>query len=343
MTTLFARCERKSCEESAVSFSKYCWNHADQGPYLLALREGIGRADRNAPLTLNLKKVECEELDFSQLHLKGSFLDQVKMSRCAFIGTDLSDANLTGASFTYCDFVGADLSRASLTRSKCAHTSFSFSDLRGAQLVEAVFRDTDFMGTALWRANLWNADISGAAHIKKKNFNHPSKPEDPRRARMLESDPKVALECYRTVKHYFYEKGLVEDGSWAGYRELTMERKVFYRARDIRYVPSLLMDLLSGYTEKPNRAILAAMCIILIFGLIYYLTGALRPTLDTQIPINLWDSIYFSFITFTTVGFGDFVPKPSAWVRMLVCIEAFSGPFMSGLYIFTLTRRYSTQ
>ncbi|OIO39647.1 MAG: hypothetical protein AUJ72_00215 [Candidatus Omnitrophica bacterium CG1_02_46_14] len=26
----------------------------------------------------------------------------------------------------------------------------------------------------------------------------------------------------------------------------------------------------------------------------------------------------------------------------LVCVEAFSGPFMIGLYIFTLTRRYAT-
>ncbi len=341
MTAPLTRCERGSCEESALSFSKYCWSHVEQGPYRSALKEAVARADRSVPLTLNLKKVECEGLDFSHLNLKGSFLDQAKMSQCAFIGSNLSDANLIGASFTHCEFVGADLSRANFTRAKCAHSNFSFSDLRGTYLVEAVFRDTDFMGVVLWRANLWNADLSGAAHIKKKSFCHPSKPEDSRRARLLETDPLVALEAYRSVKHYFSEKGLVEDAGWAAYRELTMERKCFYRSKDIRYFPSLMMDILSGYTEKPDRVVLSSIGFILLFGLTYYLTNAVRPTMDIQTPTGLWDNIYFSFITFTTVGFGDFVPKASVWVRMLVCAEAFSGPFMAGLFIFTLTRRYS--
>ena len=117
MTNPFPRCEHSPCEESALSFSKSCWNHVDQGAYLVTLKEAVGRMDPGVPQALNLKKVECEGLDLSHLSLKGSILGQVKMSRCTLIGADLSEANLIGASLSRCDFVGADLSRASLTQS----------------------------------------------------------------------------------------------------------------------------------------------------------------------------------------------------------------------------------
>ncbi|OIO37819.1 MAG: hypothetical protein AUJ71_04530 [Candidatus Omnitrophica bacterium CG1_02_49_16] len=71
--------------------------------------------------------------------------------------------------------------------------------------------------------------------------------------------------------------------------------------------------------------------------------NAVQPTLSAAGDrLRLVDATYFSFITFTTVGFGDFVPRAAALSRGLACVEAFLGPFMIGLYIFTLTRRYAT-
>ncbi len=341
MTNLRLRCAQSPCDEEAISFSKYCWGHTDQAGYPAVLQASVDQVAPGLVFYLNLKKVEIDALNLSHLKLKSSSFSQAKLSRCAFIGSDLSESNLIGANLTRCDFVGADLSSANLTRATLTHSTLSFADLRGACLVESVSRDTDFTGTLLWKVNLWNADISGAAHIKRKNFQDPSKPSDLERARLLETDALVSLESYRSVKHYFNQKGLHEDAGWAAYRELTMERKHFYKMKDSHYLPSLLMDILSGYTEKPNRVIISSIVMVLLFGLIYYLGAAVRPTLDTHVPMGLWENIYFSFMTFTTVGFGDFVPQSFAWVRMLVCVEAFSGPFMAGLYIFTLTRRYS--
>ena len=154
---------------------------------------------------------------------------------------------------------------------------------------------------------------------------------------------RSAYEAYGSVKHYFYRNGFYEAGRWAAYRELTMERKHFFEKRDLRYIPSLLMDLLSGYTEKPNRVILSSILIIAAFGFLYYAFNVTMPSNSGACSgqTTLGDSLYFSFITFTTVGYGDFVPRDVIWFRLLACIEAFSGPFMAGLYIFTLTRRYA--
>ena len=54
--------------------------------------------------------------------------------------------------------------------------------------------------------------------------------------------------------------------------------------------------------------------------------------------LSYWHSFYFSTITFTTVGFGDFFPIEKA-SRIFVMIEAGIGLFFYSLFIFTFGRR----
>ncbi len=59
---------------------------------------------------------------------------------------------------------------------------------------------------------------------------------------------------------------------------------------------------------------------ILIWGLFYYWQGCL-PSMES--------SIYFSGVTYTTVGYGDLI-LPTPW-RMLAPLEAMTGILMNGL------------
>ena len=59
--------------------------------------------------------------------------------------------------------------------------------------------------------------------------------------------------------------------------------------------------------------------------------------------MNIVDYVYFSTITFTTVGFGDFLPRAYPLFRVMAAAEAFLGVFLSGLFIFTLARKYSAR
>ncbi len=51
----------------------------------------------------------------------------------------------------------------------------------------------------------------------------------------------------------------------------------------------------------------------------------------------LFDSLYFSFVTFTTVNYGDFeLISPAG--RVLAGLEAFLGAFLLALLVFVLGR-----
>ncbi len=328
------------CAESALSYSEYCWSHlVDSERWLTVLVDALKDMPAD-PVALNLKKVEARGLDFSHLNLRGSSFSQAHLSDTLFVGSDLGSADMIGARFHGCDFVGGDMKNSNFTRAALNHCSFSYADLRGAYFVEAQFKEVDLMGAILYDAVLWNSDLSGAKHLKKRNF---IDPDDPHKCALSETNTILAYESYRLLKHHLYDKGLYEDGSWAAYRELTMERRHFFKTRDARYFPSLMMDLVSGYTEKPNRVILSAFLIVLAFGVAYYLLNVPVPSADMAraTRTGFLECFYFSFITFTTVGYGDLIPRPVAGFQLLACVEAFSGPFMAGLYVFTLTRRYA--
>jgi voltage-gated potassium channel Kch len=53
---------------------------------------------------------------------------------------------------------------------------------------------------------------------------------------------------------------------------------------------------------------------------------------------SFWDPLYFSFVTFTTLGYGDIVPI-SGIAKLLVILESFAGYIMGGLLVAILARK----
>ena len=88
-----------------------------------------------------------------------------------------------------------------------------------------------------------------------------------------------------------------------------------------------------------NRLLIILALLISVITILWLDRDGLRDHADDQ--ISFVDVLYFGVITITTVGYGDFTPRAVPLFRLITCAEAFSGPFMAGLYIFTLTRRYA--
>jgi hypothetical protein len=54
--------------------------------------------------------------------------------------------------------------------------------------------------------------------------------------------------------------------------------------------------------------------------------------------IDLFESFYMSITTYTTLGYGDYLPM--GWTRGIVAVEALSGIILTPLFLIALTRRY---
>lgn len=100
--------------------------------------------------------------------------------------------------------------------------------------------------------------------------------------------------------------------------------------------------LLSGRITSNN--IVGSICIFLLLGLIwailFSLTNEFIPNSFSGLPGQFWqenfsDLIYFSFVTLTTLGFGDLLPT-SAIARFLVYLEAVVGVFYMAIVVSSL-------
>ena len=85
-------------------------------------------------------------------------------------------------------------------------------------------------------------------------------------------------------------------------------------------LPQLRNQPLYDHTRNLILALLAVLKIAWLFGLIYwweyndqFANGGLR---------NVWEAIYFSFVTTTTVGFGDVQPMVTGgWLKLVVVLQ----------------------
>ena len=62
-------------------------------------------------------------------------------------------------------------------------------------------------------------------------------------------------------------------------------------------------------------------------------------TLDMNLLVSKFgNALYFTIITFTTVGYGDIMPLN--WMKLVVSLESFLGVFFTASFVVTLSRRF---
>jgi Ion channel len=94
--------------------------------------------------------------------------------------------------------------------------------------------------------------------------------------------------------------------------------------------------ILWGWGERPLHVVASASAIIAFYAIGYLICG-IKPIADSRWDLIL-DSIYFSIITFATVGYGDITPG-SSWSKLLAASEGLMGIFFTGLFLVTFVKR----
>lgn len=334
-------CEDPSCKDKAISLSPFCWKHTpDKIQYIENLKKSLNESGSGERFVL--RKIVLRDSDLIRVDLKNSDLTQADFKNTNFSYSDVSGANLIGCNLEGCDltsvnFENSDLTRASLRKARLWH-----ADLSSANITEADITEADLWKCQMYMTRLWHTELKGVKSLTKQNFS--------KKIYGFLTCEKIdergvlsAEESYRTLKQYFIENGRYREASWASFKEKTMEKLWLRKNKNLAYIPMALMGFLSGYGEKPNRVIFSSATIIFIYSVIYYYLNAVATSYSSIRNNFFWDYIYYSMVTFTTLGYGDLVPKANIGYRLLAGSEAFIGAFMIGLFVFTLSRKYSAR
>jgi len=272
--------------------------------------------------------------------------------------------DLRGFVLRRCDLSGINLSKtadhpqgymlqgADLYRANFSHAHLFSADLSGAVLMKA-----NFNGANLQSANLENANLLGIQldHAKLHNIHWGERVVQEQQAVAEEKRGSMeraadlyleAEETYRNLRIHLERSGLFERAGDFFHREMVMRRKQMPRPSSARAI-SYLVDIFCGYGEKPLRVVLFSLAFIVFCAACYFLASGIiyqgqELGLNTRFSLlenlsHFMSCLYFSVVTFTTLGYGDVTPVGAT--RAIAAVEAFAGSFTMALYVVVFVKK----
>lgn len=270
-------------------------------------------------------------------NLEGAYLERANLEGVNLVchgskqGYSLARADLYRANLRNAHLFHIDLSQASLMKADCREANFHFANLSETNLLGARF-DGAKIENVTWGDELIHEKKGKLARKEKK-----------------QSDAndffEQAEEIFRSFRKVSESQGLFELAGHFFYKEMLMRRYQLPRFSFARGV-SKLVDIFCGYGERPLRVILFSLSFIVLCGLAYFFIGVsdagqlvkVNASIGLQENImSLFKGLYFSVVTFTTLGYGDLVPL--GYSRLVAAIEAFAGSFTLALFVVVFVKK----
>ncbi|MEA1966719.1 MAG: pentapeptide repeat-containing protein [Thermodesulfobacteriota bacterium] len=223
-------------------------------------------------------------------------LNECSAKRCGFGGVDLSHASI----------INADLSDATLSRSK-----LNYADLRASNLEKARLSETDLSWAVFTRANLSQTDLK-QSNVNGTNF----EVADMQGCRLL------GIKNFKKARWIGVDiRDLDLRGAYLVRRYIADENYLYEFQASSRFHRAiyLLWWASSDCGRSLFRWFVWLFCATLAFAAIYT-----QVNIDYGEYTTLFSPIYFSFVTLTTLGYGDAVPASLA-AQVFVTLQAITG------------------
>jgi hypothetical protein len=159
---------------------------------------------------------------------------------------------------------------------------------------------------------------------------------------------------YRELQRLYDENAFPERVHTYYLREMDFRRQQAWRVG--RYLQALKLAgsrWIMQYGTSPWRVVVTSLLLILVCAGLYPLTGGIQEIgADSAVTYQIEDptdapsrilvrayltSLYFSVITFATLGYGDIQPV-GGWARAIAGVETLLGSLLMALLVFVLTR-----
>lgn len=311
----------------------------------MLMRSELDEADlRYADLTdTDLSDASLREADLRNAKLNGANLQNADLTETDLREADLTDVDARGATFESANLENADLTRANLRN----------ASIENARLFEITFSDTHINeGTALGDRTVYETEEG----LVGEEMPTPDDTEDIRSDtdEMTIRQNEAAAWTYRALQRLCRQNAQPQRTRWYYVREKEARRKQAWAAKDY---PGAIKGEASRWVmehgSNPWRIVSFSALVIVLFAILYPLTGGLLDTaverafgFRVETPADaprfyfgtvFLKSLYFSAVTFATLGFGDIQPI-GAWARMLATVETLMGSMLTALLVFVLAR-----
>ena len=121
-------------------------------------------------------------------------------------------------------------------------------------------------------------------------------------------------------------------------RAVIANKKLFHdHKKRTAYAYKFFDFILNPYIVLALIFFIVVACAVVYAGRPFYYSN-LELT-NKLINIDFWQALYYSAVSFTTIGYGEFT-SPDKWVRILSTLEGLIGVLGGGAFLVALTRKY---
>lgn len=305
------------------------------------LRDACAPDTRERPLRLDLRGIDLNNQPLKDLDLSGYDFRHALMNRVDLTGSNLSyaelgDASLEKAILDECEFIGADLRRASLNECSARHCGFGGADLSHASMINAHLSEvvlsrsrlhmTDLRASDLTGARLSEADLTHAVFTRACLNGADLKRSDVAHTRFNLADLQhcrlLGIKNFKTADWIGADiREMDLRGAHLVRRHISDENYLFEFQSQSRLHQMIYQ--VWRVTSDCGRSLLRWFVWLLGANLVF-------AAIYTQVAIDYGDyrtwfsPIYFSFVTLTTLGYGDALPM-SFTAQVIVSLQAVTG------------------
>lgn len=241
-------------------------------------------------------KVDLRGINFSGYsNLINDECYRFDFSNCSLKHSDFSRTNFTASTFKNSDFLYSDFNSSVLYLCDFSSTNLTFTNFDNCNLEEADFRSSWLTSISLIRTDLGFIKFDNKTdfyNIDVQNVDGASNP--------------IFLSFIRRKQYLKH------------FKNTNKANKIIY------YIWLAISDCGQSFF----RWTFVSFCICILFGFIYSSIPEYFIITNNRIPTD-FTFYYYSVVTFTTLGFGDIVPK-DILSEIIVTIEVIIGYIMLG-------------
>lgn len=306
----------------------------------------------------DLRGAELRSVILAGAFLENAHFEGADLTRASFDGARCFETHFEDAICEHTSFAGAECHFAHFQRANCDHASFDRADCTMTGFDHSKLRYSSFNGTVCFAA-IFNGAFLANASISSMNINHltrfgrsgeqaEAERTPPARSKKKdEGDDWYIVELFPAwlraaevnskTRSLLRSHGYFWEADEYQYMEMVCRRHVLHQHPISEFFEWFFKDLMFGYGLKWKRPLISVMTIIVLWGLgfaLHFKLNALHGLLN-----SIGYGLYYSVISFTTLGFGNAPDLEGVWPKLLLCSEALIGTILMPLFLLAYARK----